>query len=156
MVWGWKVPKKSHPLMVLSALALGAPQIFCDNWALLGQRAWDGTPCPPNGWDCLFLRLGVLGGGNDPGQSRGGNMGKKHQRPGKMGGRHGEQREEQGPPWSKMLRECRLLKVTVDAGVCCRRTYFSVMVFSSCQWGNRGKELGTTAMILDAVTILWY
>ncbi|CAL1163189.1 unnamed protein product [Cladocopium goreaui] len=30
-------------------------EIFCDNLALLGQRAWDGTVCPSNGWDCLFL-----------------------------------------------------------------------------------------------------
>lgn len=30
-------------------------EIFCDNLALLGKRAWDGTACPSNGWDCLFL-----------------------------------------------------------------------------------------------------
>lgn len=30
-------------------------EIFCDNLALLGRKAWDGTPCPSNGWDCLFL-----------------------------------------------------------------------------------------------------
>lgn len=33
-------------------------EIFCDNLALLGRKAWDGTPCPSNGWDCLFLTLG--------------------------------------------------------------------------------------------------
>ena len=42
--------------------SLDFAQIFCDNLALLGQRAWDGTPCPSNGWDCLFLHLGTQGG----------------------------------------------------------------------------------------------
>ena len=32
-------------------------QIFCDNLALIGAKAWDGTPCPGNNWDCLFLSL---------------------------------------------------------------------------------------------------
>ena len=32
-------------------------QIFCDNLALIGAKAWDGTPCPSNNWDCLFLSL---------------------------------------------------------------------------------------------------
>ena len=36
-------------------------EIFCDNLALLGRKAWDGTDCPGNGWDCLFLTLGRVG-----------------------------------------------------------------------------------------------
>ncbi|CAJ1409460.1 unnamed protein product [Effrenium voratum] len=30
-------------------------EIFCDNLALLGHTAYDGTECPSNNWDCLFL-----------------------------------------------------------------------------------------------------
>jgi len=30
-------------------------EIFCDNLQLVGMKAWDGTDCPANGWDCLYL-----------------------------------------------------------------------------------------------------
>jgi len=36
-------------------LMRGTSEIFCDNLALIGAKAWDGTPCPSNNWDCLFL-----------------------------------------------------------------------------------------------------
>ncbi|CAE7334394.1 set5, partial [Symbiodinium sp. KB8] len=30
-------------------------EIFCDNLQLLGATAFDGTECPGNGWNCLYL-----------------------------------------------------------------------------------------------------
>ncbi|CAE7766052.1 set5, partial [Symbiodinium pilosum] len=30
-------------------------EIFCDNLQLLGLTAYDGTPCPANNWNCLYL-----------------------------------------------------------------------------------------------------
>lgn len=32
-------------------------EIFCDNLQLLGATAFDGTECPGNGWNCLYLNI---------------------------------------------------------------------------------------------------